>query len=125
MTASDAYSMCKTTALQSTNVSKSAEGHAIWKIMLHLAWTSPEVFDIHWSRNGPLNATGETRIWYASNKLFGSHWTLAVPIKSAVKKQARCLDPSAPKATVTSYGISFHCKGRSSPQASSLADAPQ
>lgn len=84
------------------------------------------MFEIHWDRNGVLNATGETIVWQASNKLFGSHWTLAVTIKTAAKKQARFANPSAPIiVAVTAYGIFLYCKGRSPPQASSPADAPQ
>ena len=86
VTDQEAYAMCKSLVLKSTEFSKCLDADKQRWVLCNLAFTSPVIFELLWSTAGILQATGEMRIWCADNLLYGSHWTLAVPIRSILKK---------------------------------------
>ena len=118
------FDMCRSLVLKKTPFSKSLEADNQRRVLLDLAFTSPEVFDGLWTTSGILQATGETRIWCAANRLYGSHWKLAVPILSTVKK-ARFAAATGPKTTMTTHGIFVIQKGVGSRTPVDLSAAPK
>ena len=67
------YDMCKFILLRKTAFSKGLLADKQRRVLLDLTFRSPEMFAFLSSSSGLLQATGETRLWSAANRLYGSH----------------------------------------------------
>jgi len=113
----------KSIVLENTEFSKCLDADKQLRVLLNLMFTSPEVFDFLWTTSGILQATSETRIWCAANRLYGSHWTLVVPVRLTLKKTR--FASTGPKTIMTSHGIFVIQKGVGSRIPVALSDAPK
>ena len=121
--AQEIYDMCTPLVIRSTESSKSLLADKQRRVLRDLAFTSLEIVYLLWSTSGLLQSTGETRLWTAANRLCGSHWTLAVPVHSNVKK-ARFAS-SVPETTMTYFGIFMIKKGVGSRIAVGPSEVPK